>query len=92
MGWEQLKQNTIDKGLCTGCGACVAVCPGKQIELKLGCVDPVLVGECKEESCDLCNKVCPGAFIPRSELEEMILGRKRNEDETAHFISYDYPV
>lgn len=81
MGWEQLKQNTIDKGLCTGCGACVAVCPGKQIKLKLACVDPELVGECKEESCDLCSKVCPGAFIPRSELEEMIFGRKRNEDE-----------
>jgi coenzyme F420 hydrogenase subunit beta len=44
-------------------------------------VDPELVGECKEERCDLCNEVCPGASIPRSELEEMVFGRKRNEDE-----------
>ncbi len=81
MSWEQLKQETIDAGLCSGCGACVAVCPGKQIQLKLGSVDPELVGQCKKESCQLCSEVCPGAFIPRSELEEMIFGRKRKEDE-----------
>ncbi len=82
MSWEQLKQETIDVGLCTGCGACVAVCPGKQIHLKLGCVDPELVGKCRVESCNLCSEVCPGAFIQRSELEEMVFGRKRKEEET----------
>ncbi len=80
MKWEQLKQDVIDQGLCSGCGACVSVCPSRNIKLKLGCVDPELIGECLE-GCNLCNKACPGAFIPKSELEEMIFGRKRTEDE-----------
>ncbi len=80
MSWEELKQDVIDQGLCSGCGACVAVCPRKNVKLKLGCVDPELMGECME-GCNLCNNACPGAFIPRSGLEEMIFGRKRTEDE-----------
>jgi coenzyme F420 hydrogenase subunit beta len=58
----------------------VAVCPPKNVKLKLGCVDPELMGECME-GCNLCNNVCPGAYIPKSELEAMIFGRKRTEEE-----------
>jgi len=43
-------------------------------------VDPEMVGECMD-GCSLCNKSCPGAFIPRSDIENMIFGRTRTEDE-----------
>ncbi|MBW1869562.1 MAG: 4Fe-4S binding protein, partial [Deltaproteobacteria bacterium] len=92
MSWEDLKQETIDNGLCMGCGACVSVCPGNNINLKLGCVDPEITGEC--EGCDSCSSVCPGAFIPRSEMEEMVFGRKRKDDENffgqykEHLVTY----
>ncbi|MCH7733173.1 MAG: 4Fe-4S binding protein, partial [Candidatus Marinimicrobia bacterium] len=80
MSWEQLKQDVIDRGLCSGCGACVSVCPLNNVKLKIGCVDPEMRGECIK-TCTLCNNACPGAFIPKTELEEMIFGRKRREDE-----------
>lgn len=80
MSWEQLKHDTIDRGLCSGCGACVAICPVNQVHLQLGCVDPEMAGDCIE-GCVLCNIACPGALIQKSELEDMIFGRKSNENE-----------
>lgn len=79
MSWEELKHDVIDQGLCCGCGACVSMCPNENVNLKLGCVDPEMTGEC--QSCNNCSSACPGAFIPISEMEEMVFGRKRKEDE-----------
>lgn len=46
---------------CTGCGACVAICPYDAIQMqedKFGFLSPVVV-EKKCIHCNLCEKVCP---------------------------------
>jgi len=51
------------KQLCTGCGACVGICPNDSINLKInhkkGLIEPqVNLHKCNK--CGLCLKVCPG--------------------------------
>lgn len=69
--------------LCTGCGACVYICPEKKIHLADIIHDglrPVLKDEnCK--SCNDCLKVCPGYEIvqePPNDREKCILSLRRD--------------
>lgn len=51
---------TIDKGNCTGCSACFAVCPIQCIEMKYddeGFLYPIASDKCIK--CNKCKKVCP---------------------------------
>lgn len=34
INYEDLKREVWDKGICSGCGACVAVCPANAIIFK----------------------------------------------------------
>ena len=78
LGFDNLMKNIVEMGICSGCGACVIVCPFKNI-LKYLNERPVLVGECK--NCGICLKVCPRNNIQDDKLEELIFGRrKRSED------------
>ena len=79
-GFEKHAAETINRGLCSACGACVSVCPTKKIAIKIAEPDPEHVGECAP-GCHLCSKVCPGSYIPLTKLEEMVFGRVRSEDE-----------
>jgi len=80
IGFEKHAAETINRGLCSACGACVSVCPTKKIAIKIAEPDPEFVGECAP-GCHLCSKVCPGSYIPLTELEKMVFGRVRSEDE-----------
>ncbi len=71
-------ENVVETGICSGCGACVIVCPFKNI-LKYSNERPVLVGECK--NCSICLKVCPRNNIQDDELEELIFGRRKTSDD-----------
>jgi len=76
-----LKETVIDKGLCTGCGICVGVCPNGvwEIQWKDGDAEPGLTQkECN--ACGVCVSVCPGKDIPLLELEQVFLGKKRDPD------------
>ncbi|MBM4333772.1 MAG: 4Fe-4S dicluster domain-containing protein [Deltaproteobacteria bacterium] len=75
-GFEQLKKNVIQKGLCTGCGTCVGLCPQKALEVVYmdGEPEPKLSGKCIP--CGLCSEVCAGASIPLADMDQWLFGRK----------------
>ncbi|HVN65603.1 MAG TPA: Coenzyme F420 hydrogenase/dehydrogenase, beta subunit C-terminal domain [Methanomicrobiales archaeon] len=65
--YRDLKRDVWDAGLCSGCGACIAVCPsdGLYFEAGKGAPSPVSTGTCKEDQagvpCGVCIEVCPRA-------------------------------
>ena len=59
--------NTISQlvkdGLCTGCGTCVALCPGEAIEMMINEKKGIYAPQLNEEKCNncgICFKVCSG--------------------------------
>jgi coenzyme F420 hydrogenase subunit beta len=63
--YEDLKAEVWDTGRCSGCGACIAVCPADAIVFSTddGSDSPVNTGYCKEVvdcvPCGACYAVCP---------------------------------
>ncbi len=78
-GFDRLKAECINTGLCVECGACELVCPTRAIKLKKydWGRNPELEGKCVDEECDLCHKVCPAHKVPLSEIETKFFGRTR---------------
>lgn len=46
----------IDKNLCSGCGACVDVCPMEAIEIVNG-IAKIITDNCS--NCRICESECP---------------------------------
>jgi len=77
LGFEELLNDIISKGHCTGCGACFITCPFEEVlDYRDG---PKLVGECKK--CGICLKACPRYGFQAAELDEFIFGRRRAAQE-----------
>jgi coenzyme F420 hydrogenase subunit beta len=63
--YKDLKAEVWDRGICAGCGACVAVCPADAICFGAsgGMPCPSNIGYCKEENdevpCGACYYACP---------------------------------
>jgi coenzyme F420 hydrogenase subunit beta len=72
-----LLTEVIRKGTCVSCGTCVAVCPVNSIEMEDG--TPKLVGLCT--ACGMCYANCPIAEFDIGEMEKLVFGRNRNEEE-----------
>jgi coenzyme F420 hydrogenase subunit beta len=73
--FSQLRKKVIKRGLCTGCGTCVGVCPEGAIHFDFDREEPVLKGACA--ACGLCYAICPGEDIPLPELEQSVFGEER---------------
>lgn len=78
LGFDELVKKVIKTGICSGCGACVIVCPLKEV---LEYVDekPLLIGECK--NCGICPRICPRHNIQAEELDKIVFGRLRMPNE-----------
>ncbi|MCQ8893112.1 MAG: Coenzyme F420 hydrogenase/dehydrogenase, beta subunit C-terminal domain [Methanolinea sp.] len=63
--YRDLKERVWDRGTCSGCGACVAVCPADAIcfDEPGGSLKPRNIGYCKRENdevpCGACYDACP---------------------------------
>ncbi len=74
-GFVNLSEMVIQRGLCTGCGTCIGVCPAEVIQFDFDREQPALEGQCTY--CGLCCSVCPGENIPLLKLERQIFGEER---------------
>lgn len=72
--YTALQEEVWDAGICSGCGACVAVCPADALFFPddPGVVRPVSSGYCKQETdqvpCGACYEVCPRTRPSRDEI------------------------
>jgi coenzyme F420 hydrogenase subunit beta len=74
---ETLQEKVILKEICSGCEACILVCP-------FGCLEyfeerPNLIKKC--EICGICPRTCPRYDFPQATLEKMVYGRERGPSE-----------
>jgi coenzyme F420 hydrogenase subunit beta len=67
ISYLDLKKEVWDAGKCSGCGACVAVCPADAISFGEGETIPLSNGYCKQATdrvpCGACYAVCPRTGI-----------------------------
>ena len=91
--WAHLYEEVVTSGLCTGCSACVVVCPydvlgyddadGRykpfHVEADGGAAD------CTHgaRGCTLCTRACPRFRTWEPEIDQHLFGRERTPDEVA---------
>ena len=91
--WAELFTEVVTSGLCTGCSACVVVCPYDVLGYndKDGVYRPFHVDadggpdNCTHglKGCTLCTRACPRFRTWEPEIETHLFGRPREEDEVA---------
>jgi coenzyme F420 hydrogenase subunit beta len=73
--FSNLHKDVVAKGLCTGCGTCVGVCPAGAITFDFALEEPALKESCI--TCGTCYSTCPGQDIPLLKLEKDLFGEYR---------------
>jgi len=91
--WSHLYQEVVTSGLCTGCSACVVVCPydvlgyddddGRYKPFHVpadGGADNCTHGV---KGCTLCTRACPRFRTWEPEIDQHLFGRERTADEVS---------
>jgi coenzyme F420 hydrogenase subunit beta len=91
--WKDLYKEVVTSGLCTGCAACIVVCPHDVLKYNDGdgVYRPWKVEEdggptdCTHgvKGCTMCTRACPRFRTWESEIDTFMFGRERTEDEVA---------
>jgi coenzyme F420 hydrogenase subunit beta len=91
--WKDLYKEVVTSGLCTGCAACIVVCPHDVLNYNDGdgVYRPWKVEEdggptdCTHgvKGCTMCTRACPRFGSWESEIDTFMFGRERTEDEVA---------
>ena len=89
--WSHLYREVVTSGLCTGCSACVVVCPYDVLgyDDQNGVYRPFHVPEmggtdnCThgEKGCTLCTRACPRFRSWESRVDTFLFGREREDNE-----------
>jgi coenzyme F420 hydrogenase subunit beta len=91
--WAHLYDEVVTSGLCTGCSACVVVCPYDVLEYddSGGRYKPFHVAadggadNCTHgvKGCTLCTRACPRFRTWEPEIDTHLFGRERTDDEVS---------
>ncbi|MDE3044544.1 MAG: Coenzyme F420 hydrogenase/dehydrogenase, beta subunit C-terminal domain [Acidobacteriota bacterium] len=89
--WRELFQEVVTSGLCTGCAACVVVCPHPVLDYNAegGVYKPFHLdldggaADCThgEKGCTMCTRACPRFRNWESEIDVLRFERERTEEE-----------
>jgi coenzyme F420 hydrogenase subunit beta len=91
--WVDLYKEVVTSGLCTGCAACIVVCPHDVLHYNDadGVYRPWKVEadggptDCTHgaKGCTMCTRACPRFRTWETEIDTFMFGRERTEDEVA---------
>ena len=91
--WSHLYKEVVTSGLCTGCAACIVVCPYDVLEYddQGGRYKPFHIAaeggtdDCTHgvKGCTLCTRACPRFRDWEPEIDTYLFGRQRTESEVA---------
>jgi coenzyme F420 hydrogenase subunit beta len=94
--WKHLYKEVVTSGLCTGCAACIVVCPHDVLHYNDGdgVYRPWKVEEdggpedCTHgvKGCTMCTRACPRFETWETEIDTFMFGRERRPEEVAGII------
>jgi len=90
--YEQTVGAVVKKGLCTGCGTCVSICPKKAVTLNLNrCLGIYLpkIDSYKCSHCSQCYRACPGEVVNFKQLSYDVCKQQQEQPNSILLGNYD---